>query len=211
MCVHAQLLQLCSTLQPCGQSPIRFLHPWDFPGKTRVGCHVLLQGIFLTQGWNPRLLHLLQWQAGSLTLAPPGNPSFHPYLWLYYFLLTFLLSFYYSFLVPFNILKYRCFWQFTPSCLFFFCNVSLVTVVKEAPSAVGGTVHSYQGRQEHAARPPLPWGFLWTAFSVRGPEGWEMNGTLTSLLMQAADSSVSVLLFSVRPAVSASIHHGPPA
>ena len=30
----------------------RDLHP--FPGKsTRVGCHSLLQGIFLTQGWNP--------------------------------------------------------------------------------------------------------------------------------------------------------------
>ena len=31
---------------------------WDFPGKnTRVGCHFLLQGIFLTQGSNPHLLH----------------------------------------------------------------------------------------------------------------------------------------------------------
>ena len=23
-----------------------------------MGCHALLQGIFLTQGWNPHLLHL---------------------------------------------------------------------------------------------------------------------------------------------------------
>ena len=31
----------------------------DFPGKnTGVGCHALLQGIFLTQGSNPHLLHL---------------------------------------------------------------------------------------------------------------------------------------------------------
>ena len=30
--------------------------------NTGVGCHFLLQGIFLTQGWNPRLLHLLLWQ-----------------------------------------------------------------------------------------------------------------------------------------------------
>ena len=31
----------------------RFLCPWDFPGKnTGVGCHLLLQGIFLTQGSN---------------------------------------------------------------------------------------------------------------------------------------------------------------
>ena len=34
--------------------------PWDSPGKnTGAGCHFLLQGIFLTQGSNPRLLH---WQ-----------------------------------------------------------------------------------------------------------------------------------------------------
>ena len=34
----------------------------------------LLQGIFLTQGWNPRLLCLLHWQAGSLPLVLPGKP-----------------------------------------------------------------------------------------------------------------------------------------
>ena len=34
------------------------LCPWDFPGKnTGVGCHFLLQGIFLTQGLNLGLLH----------------------------------------------------------------------------------------------------------------------------------------------------------
>ena len=33
-----------------------------------------LQGIFLTQGPNLRLLHLLHWQAGSLPLAVPGKP-----------------------------------------------------------------------------------------------------------------------------------------
>ena len=43
----------------------------DFPGKkTRVVCHVLLQGIFLTQGLNLSLLCLLHWQKGSLPLAP---------------------------------------------------------------------------------------------------------------------------------------------
>ena len=42
------------------------LCPWNFPGKsTGAGCHFLLQGIFLTQGSNPRLLHLLHWQRGS--------------------------------------------------------------------------------------------------------------------------------------------------
>ena len=36
--------------------------PWrHFPGKnTGVGCHFLLQGIFLTQGSNPGLLHCRQ-------------------------------------------------------------------------------------------------------------------------------------------------------
>ena len=37
------------------------LHPWEFLGKsTRVGCHFLLQGIFLTQGSNPGLPHCRQ-------------------------------------------------------------------------------------------------------------------------------------------------------
>ena len=39
--------------------------------------YFLLQGIFLSQGSNPHLLHLLHWQAGSLPLAPPGKPGTH--------------------------------------------------------------------------------------------------------------------------------------
>ena len=47
--------------------PTRLLCFWGFPGKnTGLGCHSLLQGIFLTQGSNPPLLH---WQAGSLLLS----------------------------------------------------------------------------------------------------------------------------------------------
>ena len=56
-----KLLHLCTTLcntmdhRPPGSS----VH-WDSLGKsTGVGCHALLQGIFLTQGLNLRLLHLL--------------------------------------------------------------------------------------------------------------------------------------------------------
>ena len=46
----------------------------DSPGKnTGVGCHALLQGIFLSQGLNPCLLQLLHWQASSVPLAPPGK------------------------------------------------------------------------------------------------------------------------------------------
>ena len=47
---------------------------WDSPGKnTRVGCHFLLQGNFLTQRSNPHLLSLLHWQEDSLLLSHQGN------------------------------------------------------------------------------------------------------------------------------------------
>ena len=37
-----------------GLEPTRLLYRWDSPGEnTGVGCHYLLQGIFLTQGLNP--------------------------------------------------------------------------------------------------------------------------------------------------------------
>ena len=36
-----------------------------------VGCHFLLQGIFLTQGLNSHLLH---WQAYPLALSHVGSP-----------------------------------------------------------------------------------------------------------------------------------------
>ena len=41
-------------LDPTLCDPVtRLLCPWNFPGKsTGVGCHFLLQGIFLTQGSN---------------------------------------------------------------------------------------------------------------------------------------------------------------
>ena len=79
----AKLLQLCLTLfnlmgdsLPCSSVYSLGQEYWDSPGKnTGVGCHVLLQGIFPTQGLNPCLLHLLYWQAGSLPLVPPGKPK----------------------------------------------------------------------------------------------------------------------------------------
>ena len=39
-----------------------------------VDSYSLLQGIFLTQGLNPHLLHLLHWQVDSLLLHPLGSP-----------------------------------------------------------------------------------------------------------------------------------------
>ena len=50
---------MLNSVQPNGLWLARLLCPWDPPGKkTEVGCHALLQGIFLIQGLNPCLLHL---------------------------------------------------------------------------------------------------------------------------------------------------------
>ena len=67
----AKSLQSCLTLcYPMDCSPTRLLCPWDSPGKnTGMGGHALLQGIFLTQGSNLHLLHLLHCQVSSL----PGS------------------------------------------------------------------------------------------------------------------------------------------
>ena len=54
------------------------LCPWNSPGKnTGVGCHFLLQGIFLTQGSNLSLWCLLGWQVDSLPLAQLGDHQLH--------------------------------------------------------------------------------------------------------------------------------------
>ena len=52
---------MSNSLWPHGLLPARLLCQWDFPGKnTGIDCHFLLQGIFPTQGSNPRLLHYRQ-------------------------------------------------------------------------------------------------------------------------------------------------------
>ncbi|XDA72055.1 hypothetical protein R6Z07F_002342 [Ovis aries] len=43
-----------------------------------MGCHFLFQEIFLIQGSNPQLWHLLQRQMDSLPRVPPGKPV--PYI-----------------------------------------------------------------------------------------------------------------------------------
>ena len=74
-CVCLVASVMSNSMRPYGLSPTRLLCPCDSPGKNSgVGCHALLQGIFLTQESNLRLLHLLHWQAGSLPLAPLGKP-----------------------------------------------------------------------------------------------------------------------------------------
>ena len=56
-CMHAKSLQLYLTLQSHRLLPTGLLCPWDSSGRnTGVGCHALIQGIFLTQGSNPPLL-----------------------------------------------------------------------------------------------------------------------------------------------------------
>ena len=67
---------MSNCLWPYGLKSYRLLCLWDSPGKNAgVGCHVLLQGIFLTQGSSLHLLPLLHWQASSLPLAPSGYPT----------------------------------------------------------------------------------------------------------------------------------------
>ena len=62
------------------ESPPRLLCPWNSPGKNAgVGCHSLLQGIFLTQGWNPGLLQCRQIQCqivrpqAKVQIGPVGH------------------------------------------------------------------------------------------------------------------------------------------
>ena len=58
MKVKVKSLSRVQLFATCGLSPTKLLRPWDCPGKnTGVGCHFLLQGIFLTQGSNPGLSH----------------------------------------------------------------------------------------------------------------------------------------------------------
>ena len=88
--VHAcQVASVMSdSLWPHGLLPARPLCPWDSPGKnTGVGCHALLQGIFLTQGLNSYLLCLL-------TSTSPGKP------WLENSTLLFHFHFHHDCLLP---------------------------------------------------------------------------------------------------------------
>ena len=76
-CIHYFLLLLFShqvlsdSLATQWTVAARLLCPQDFPSKnTGVGCHFLLQEIFLTQGQN---LYLLQWWMDSFATEPPGK------------------------------------------------------------------------------------------------------------------------------------------
>ena len=62
--VTQSCLTLCESMTVTYQAPLSMGFFSD--KKTGVGCHFLLQGLFLTQGLNPCLLH---WQADSLLLS----------------------------------------------------------------------------------------------------------------------------------------------
>ena len=78
------------SLRPHGLQPAGLLRPWDSPGKkTGVGCHVLLQGMFPTQGETPGLLHCrqilyrLSHQGSTLSVSLFSlPPQFPPHLHL---------------------------------------------------------------------------------------------------------------------------------
>ena len=64
---------LSDSLQPYRLQPTRLLCPWDSPGKnTGVGCHALLQRIFLTPGSNSHLPVSPAVQTDSLPTEPPS-------------------------------------------------------------------------------------------------------------------------------------------
>ena len=67
MCISCSVVS--DSLRPHGLQFARIFCPWNSPGKnTGVGCHIILQGIFPTQGLNLGLLdcrqmpyHLRHW------------------------------------------------------------------------------------------------------------------------------------------------------
>ena len=68
---------MSNSLQPCGLQHSRLLSPLGSPIKNPgVGCHALLQGIFLTQGSNLCLLQLLYCRQILYCLATRKAPSY---------------------------------------------------------------------------------------------------------------------------------------
>ena len=93
---------MSDSLQPYGKSSSFqgiVLCSGDSPGKnTRVGCHFLLQGIFLIHGSNLHLLYLLHWQTQiepvSLMSFLPQVPPGKPYIYLLFFQFSSHLGYY---------------------------------------------------------------------------------------------------------------------
>ena len=73
------MIRACSVMsnpfQPCELHPAKPLSMGFSRQEYWSGLPCPPPGDLLTQGLNPRLLHLLHWQAGSLPLAPPREPG----------------------------------------------------------------------------------------------------------------------------------------
>ena len=83
LCVCVSCPVMSYSLRPHGLQLSRLLCPWNSPSKnTRMGCHSLLQGIFLTQGSNQGLLHCkqilyhLSYQGNNSDELPNSNTFF---------------------------------------------------------------------------------------------------------------------------------------
>ena len=68
----------CVSLWHFGLQPARLLCSWGFSGKnTGLGCHFLLQGMFLIQGSNPHLLYCNQiWAMRKCIYVNYGLPIY---------------------------------------------------------------------------------------------------------------------------------------
>ena len=87
-CLQAQACPALCDSMDCW--PTMLLCPWDLSSKNiRVDCHILLQGIFPTQGWNSCLQYLLHGRADSLPLNHLGSPI---RMYIHWYILTQLLS-----------------------------------------------------------------------------------------------------------------------
>ena len=90
-CCRCLVSQLYLTLLRLhGLQPTSLLCPWDFPSKNiRVGCHFLLQGIFLIEGSNLCHLYLLYCRQILYPLSHWGSPQLSHYycclFWTFFF------------------------------------------------------------------------------------------------------------------------------
>ena len=87
LCMPAELLQSCTSLQPHGLWPASPLCPWGSQGKnTGVGWYVLLQVLFPTWGLNLHALHLLLYSLSSCSLRsyrPPATWGYSSWFFLW--------------------------------------------------------------------------------------------------------------------------------
>ena len=81
MCISRSVIS--DSLWLHGLQPARLFCPWNSPGKnTGVGCHSLLQGIFLTQGSNSGLPYCRQIFYGLSNQGSTHDPAI-PILGIY--------------------------------------------------------------------------------------------------------------------------------